>query len=454
MAVITQPCNLLMKSLYLLTACSLLAGPIFATNWPGFRGPNHDGSTEERGLPEGFSKTSGVKWATDMPGPAASIPVVWGDYVFVSSSNPQSQKLLAMCLDAKSGKIVWQHEVTDGYKYDDRSNLASPSPTTDGTHVFFLYGTSLLTAFDFAGKEVWKRDLGKDYGNFGTQWTYSTSPVLDNGKLYIQVLQRNVAFEFQGRQRGEPDGKNESYILALDPATGKEIWRQVRPSDAMAESLEAFSSPVFHTFEGRRLMLITGGDTMTGHDAATGEELWRLNSWNSAKIGHWRLVPSAIAGDGIALACAPKKEPVFAVKLDSKGTVEPLWISDSKEVSSDVSTPLYYQGKFFILDSDRKALACVEPKTGKILWRGEFPTRTKIEASPVGADGKIYVIDQLGKVFVVNASTEKFEIVHEASFGQEGATSTSSDNICRASVIPANGALYIRAQDRLYCISK
>jgi outer membrane protein assembly factor BamB len=278
--------------------------------------------------------------------------------------------------------------------------------------------------------------------------------VLDGGKLYVQVLQRNVAFEFHGLQKGDPNGKNESYILALEPKTGKEIWRQVRPSDAVAESLEAFSSPVFHTFNDQRLMLISGGDTMTGHNAETGKELWRMTSINAAKIGHWRLVPSPVVGDGIALLCAPKKEPVYAVKLDSSGTVPPVWQTDAKEASSDVSTPVYYMGKFFVLDSDRKALACIEPKTGKVLWRGEFPTRTKMEGSPTGADGKIYCNDQLGGVFVVKAQSDKFELLHQTNFGLEGATATNGDKIVRAGVVVAGGCLYIRAQDRLYCIGK
>lgn len=438
------------------TQALLLCGSVSlsAANWPGFRGPNHDGSSPASNLPEKFSRTDGVRWALDMPGPAASVPAIWGDSIFLSSSRPADQKLLAMCIDAKTGQIKWQNAVTDGYRHDDRSNLASPSPATNGELVFFLYGTSVLVAFDFDGKEVWKRDLGKDYGNFGTQWTYSTSPALDGGKLYIQVLQRNEAFEFNGLQKGDPNGKNESYILALDPKTGKELWKHVRPSDAVAESLEAFSTPVFHTFEGKRLMLITGGDTMSCHLAETGEELWRLNSWNTAKIGHWRLVPSAAVGDGMALACAPKKEPVFGVNLASKGTIDPTWTSNAREVSSDVSTPLFYQGKFYVLDSDRKALACVEPKTGKVIWRGEFPTRTKIEASPTGADGKIYVVDQLGKVFVVKAGGTGMEVLNEADFGMEGVTGTNSDNIVRSAIVVSDGLLLIRAQDRLYAIGK
>ncbi len=443
-----------MKYRFALTALTAFSTLASAANWPGFRGPNHDGSSPETGLPEKFSKTEGVKWSAEMPGPAASGPAIWGDTVFISSSNPTTQKLIAMALDAKTGKVKWQNEVTDGYQHDDRSNLASPSPCTNGEQAFFLYGTSVLAAYDFSGKEVWKRDLGKDYGRFGTQWTYSSSPVLDGGKLYVQVLQRNKAFDFHGLQKGEPNGKNESYILALDPKTGKEIWRQVRPSEAQEESLEGFSSPVFHTHEGKRLMLISGGDTLTGHNAETGVELWRLPSFNAAKIAHWRLVPSPVAGDGIALVCAPKKEPVYAMKLDASGTTPAVWQSDGKELTSDVSTPLFYQGNFYVLDSDRKTLSRVEPKTGKVIWRGEYPTRIKIESSPTGADGKIYAVDQLGGVFVVKAGGDAFELLHQASFGLEGATATNGDKIVRAAIAVSDGCIFIRAQDRLYCIGK
>lgn len=156
----------------------------------------------------------------------------------------------------------------------------------------------------------------------------------------------------------------------------------------------------------------------------------------------------------MALACAPKKEPVFGVRLSASGVVNPDWTSNAREVSSDVSTPLFYQGKFYVLDSDRKALACVEPKTGAVIWRGEFPTRTKIEASPTGADGKIYVVDQLGKVFVVKAGGTSMETLLEADFGMEGVTGTNSDNIVRAAIVPGQGILLIRAQDRLYCVGK
>ncbi|PYI82091.1 MAG: hypothetical protein DME26_18675, partial [Verrucomicrobia bacterium] len=114
---------------------------------------------------------------------------------------------------------------------------------------------------------------------------------------------------------------SDSYLLALEPATGKELWRVVRPSEAHEESLEAYSTPMPYTHNGRTELIITGGDSISGHDPATGKEIWRWGTWNPTRITHWRLVPSPVAGGGVALACAPKGSPVYALKLDSKGTL-------------------------------------------------------------------------------------------------------------------------------------
>ncbi len=141
-----------------------------ADNWPGLRGPDHNGSSSETGLPTKFSQTENVKWVVDLPGPSGSTPAIWGDHVFVSSADPASKKLHAMCFDRESGKLLWDQEVAEGFKQDDRSNLAGPSPATDGERVYFFYGTSDLVAFDFSGKQLWRRNIQKDYGSFAFLW--------------------------------------------------------------------------------------------------------------------------------------------------------------------------------------------------------------------------------------------------------------------------------------------
>src|SRR5690606_823267 len=223
-------------------------------------------------------------------------------------------------------------------------------------------------------------------------------------------------------------------------------WRHIRPSEARAESLEAFTSPVPFSYNGRDEILISGGDCITGHDPDTGRELWRWGTWNPERIGHWRLVPSPVAGAGMILACAPKGSPVYAIKAGQSGTLADsgyAWKSTDRDLSTDVSTPLFYKGRFYVLNSDKKVLVCVEPASGKIIWKGELPSRTKIEGSPTAADDKIYVMNFSGDVFVVGTG-DSFELLHTAAMGSD------EDRITRSSIPIAHGQLFIRTAKTLY----
>ena len=151
-----------------------------------------------------------------MPGPSAATPVIWNDHVFISSADQQKRSICALCLDRQTGKVLWQRETGPGYSQDRQSNYASPSPVTDGKRVIFFYGSGELIAFDFEGQELWSHNIQKEYGPFAFNWTFSTSPLLFNDRLYLQVLQRDVPVNGHGR----PDGANDSYLLALDPKTG------------------------------------------------------------------------------------------------------------------------------------------------------------------------------------------------------------------------------------------
>ncbi|HSO19223.1 MAG TPA: PQQ-binding-like beta-propeller repeat protein, partial [Desulfosarcina sp.] len=280
-----------------------LAWPMQAQNWPQWRGPEFTGATTEAvELPERFGPEENVKWVVDLPGASAATPVVWGDRVFVSSVDEASAVLLAMCFDAETGRLLWQREMGPGISRDRRSNYAAPSPATDGRTVWFFYSTGKLAALTMEGEPRWERNIQEEYGEFAFLWTFSSSPMLYEGRLYLQVLQRDVAVSGRGRR----DGPNDSYLLALNPETGREYWRQLRASEARQESREAFSTPIPFDWNGAKEILVAGGDCITGHDAATGTELWRWGTWNPGRITHWRLVPSPVAGGGVILACAPK----------------------------------------------------------------------------------------------------------------------------------------------------
>ena len=412
--------------------------------WPHWRGPFFNGSSTATNLPATFSKTENVLWAADLPGPSAATPAVWDNHVFVSSTDAEAGTLLALALDRGTGRELWRHQLGEKAARDNMSNYASPSPTTDGALVVFFYGQGTLAAFDLAGNRRWLRQLATDYGEFAFGWTFASSPLLDNGRLYVQVLQRDVPVGGRGRS----EGPNDSYLLALDPATGRELWRQLRPSDARAESRESFASPLPYRHNDRAEILLIGGDCLTGHDPATGRELWRWGTWNPTRIPHWRQVPSPTAASGIILACAPKRDPIYAIKAGGQGTLGDgaiAWkTTGQRELTSDVPTPLVYLGDFFILSDLQKSLARVDPATGRVKWLIATPGNAKYEASPTGADGRVYLLNFRGDVVVVEAEDGK--VVHQAGFGEAG------DDRIRSTIAAVGNQLFIRTNRKLCCV--
>lgn len=415
-----------------------------AANWPQWRGPEFNGSTTEASPPRAWSRTNHIAWTAELPGPSAATPIVWDDCVFLSSTDRPNKALLALAFERKSGKLLWSNKVADGYSRDELSNFASPSPLTDGKVVVFFYGNGHLVAFDLQGKELWRRNVCSEFGDFAFQWTFASTPLLFQNRLYLQILQRDVPVN----GRGKKDGPIESFLLAMDPSTGQTQWRVVRPCEAVAESHESYATPVPHTFQGRSEILIAGGDCLTGHAADTGAELWRWGTWNPNKIGHWRFVPSPSTTAGIILACAPKGDPIYAIKAGGQGKLTDAavaWTSERQgPVSSDVPTPLVYQGDFFVLSDVRKALTRLDPTTGKVKWTISTPGQSKYEASPTGAGGLVYTINFRGEVLLVDAA--KGDIVGQIPMGDP-----DEDRI-RSTVVAAHDHLFIRTNKRLFCV--
>lgn len=430
-----------------LIGLALTLSSAFAENWPQWRGPSFNGSSPETGLPTTWSRTENLIWSTPLPGYAGATPVVWGDSVFVAS--PDAQKnLVLLCLSRKDGTVRWQKQVGTGDRVAGKNNMAAPSPVTDGKKVIALFGTGDMAAFDFEGRELWSRNLGKEFGKFAHMWIYGSSPLLHGGKLYIPVLQRDSASGYAHAVDDKPT--RDSFLLCVDPETGKNLWRHVRETDAEKESREAYTTPIpFEGPNGLELLLV-GGDYVTGHTPSTGAELWRsagLNPReNSGQRSWFRVVPSAVVAGQHIVACGPKGQPVIAIKAGGKGTITEshrAWIC--RDATSDWSTPLFYQGKLFVLDGGKRVLACLDPKTGEKKWSGSLGVQDSVWSSSTGADGKIYCLSERGTTVVLSAGDE-FKVLATNSFGDEGPS--------RSSVVASGGQLLIRTAKALYCVAK
>lgn len=434
-----------MKPLQTLVLLTLATVAVHAENWPQWRGPALNGTSPETGLPTTWTRDT-VKWTAPMPGPSGASPIVWGDTVFVVS--PDADKNLALiALNRKDGKVLWQKQVATGDITKGRANMASPSPVTDGKTVYVVFGTGDIAALDFSGKILWSRNLSSEYGRLSFNWIYGSSPLLFQGRLYLQVLQRNPApADYPGQAGGDP--ARESFLLCIDPATGKNIWKVTRTTTAHDESQESFGTPVPAVGkDGKVQLLITGGDCITAHDPATGAELWRGYGLNPTQRGDMRMVPSPVSVDGLAIAAGPKKGPLLAFKMDMKGDISEsglAWRFDERH-TPDVCTPVYYNGKLFVLDGDSHTLSALDPKTGEKKWQGEIPTRAVVRSSPVAADGKLYFIDERNNVLVVGAG-DKFEVLANNAMGDSEGT--------RATIAISQGDLFIRTPQAVYCVGK
>jgi outer membrane protein assembly factor BamB len=406
-----------------------------AANWPQWRGPFLNGSTTETNLPDSWSKTENVLWSTPLPGPSHATPIVWDDAVFVSSPDPDGN-LNLVCLDRKSGQARWQKPVGLGNRSRGRNNMASPSPVTDGKTVWALFGTGDLAAFDFSGKQLWARSLTKDFGAFVLNWIYGSSPMLYKGRLYVEVLRRMPG---------------ESFLLCLDPQTGSNIWRHVRPTDAVAESQEAYSTPMPSECGGRTEIIVAGGDYVTGHDAETGEELWRGGGMrNFQHRPDSRLVPSPVLADGLVFVCGAKRNPFLAFHDCGKGDITTNGLAWSYvEYSTDCCTPLFYQEKLFMLDGDKQMMVCFDPTTGLVHWKQPLGVKEIFRASPTGADGKLYCFSEYATAVVMSAEDGK--ILQTIPMG-EGAQTDAG--LSHSTIAAAQGCLFVRAPGRLYCVGK
>lgn len=424
---------------------------LMAGDWPQWRGPFFNGSSDETGLPESCDPAR-AKWVAALPGASHATPAVWGGRVFVTSTDPASKGLSGMCVAAGDGKILWQKRLGNEIKAP-QNNGATPSPVTDGNTVCFLFGSGDLAALDMDGNVLWAKNLVREHGNLCTKFGYSSSPLLWNGKLHIQILRRPKPYSGPAGA----DEPLESLVLAIDLRTGRELWKHVRKSEAKDESFESYATAIPLENKNRNELLIQGGDCISGHDPATGHEFWRMD-YNPERETMWRLIPSPVTLGDLIMVMKPRGGPMLALKAGGKGQLAPdalAWTYDER--TSDSGTPLVYQGLVYILQSDKTDrwshgsksspgifLLAVDPVTGKEAGRCQISTGGAWRSSPTGADGKIYVMSEQGEVVVVSAGAA----------GKVLSRTDYADGPCNSTIVAANGCVFIRTKKKLTCIAK
>lgn len=425
-----------------IAAVSLLAVvPAIAADWPNWRGPNHNGSTDATNLPTEFSATENVAWSVDMPGVSSATPAIVGDRVYVVSNDATQTKCSGMAIDAANGGVLWSREfVTNGEK-NARNDMASCSPVTDGERVYFMFGNSDLFVVDTEGKDLWSKNLDRDFGPVKTNWGYSSSPLLYNGRLYIQVLRGQWDTDLGMKNHTDKD----SYVVALDAKSGETIWKIHRPTDAHAESFDAYTSPIPYEGGGEAVIAIMGGDYITGHNLDTGEEVWR--HFHNPRQGDFdRLIPSPVVAGNLIVGMQPRGVDAFAFNpADGKNLKyeDSTWIFDDK--TADVPTPAYYNERLFIVNGARKELLCIDPASGKALYYEDLGADSRIWASPTVADGKVYALTENGQV-VIAAASDTFKVINRIDLG--------SSAPAKASIAIADNRLFIRTADKLYCVGE
>lgn len=411
-----------------LFVCLVVAGAtsVLADNWPNWRGPSQNGVATGKGFPTEWSSEKNVAWKVELPGKGSSTPIVWEDFIFVTSADQGKNTLLAFGQD---GKSRWR--VALGAERAGKNKKASgcnPSCVTDGQHVFAYFKSGDLACLDFTGKVVWQTNLQDKYGEDTLWWDLGTSPVLTKKHCVIAVMQTGS-----------------SYLVAFDKATGKVAWKEDRNLGAPEEAAQSYSTPVVLHDKGQETLVVLGADHVTAHDAVNGKELWRVGGLNPTGHKYFRSIASAVIDSGIVIAPYARAETITAIKLGGTGDVTSSHVAWTKKGNgTDVPTPVAADGKVYVL-TDKGTVSCLDIASGKELWSGQpEKTRHAYSASPVLADGKLYITREDGKTFVLSQGPE-FKVLAANELDGTQAVATP---------VLVNSRILIRTDTHLYCIGQ
>ena len=386
-----------------------------AGNWPGWRGPQGDGTSAETGIPVKWSGTENVAWKIPLKYHGHSSPVIWKDALIMVGVDKDAKKRMLVLRDRKTGGLIWEKEVlVSPLERKHRLNSwASGTPVTDGKviYVSFLDKKQMfVAAYDFKGTRLWKVRPGV----FSSKHGYCSSPVLYKDKVIVN---------------GDHDGQ--SYIVALSRKTGKTLWKVDRENHT-----RSYCTPLIRKIDGRMQMMLSGDKSVASYDPDTGKNIWYLDGPTE------QFVASLVMNEGLVFVTGgfPDKH-MLAIDPNGKGNITGStyikWHHRRIGVSY-VPSPIAV-GKYFLVVSDNGIGSCFEAKSGKRLWKERMGRR--FSASLVAAGGNVYFLDDDGNCKVVKAGPEYKEVAHN-KLGEE----------TYASPAISQGQLFIRGEKHLFCI--
>jgi outer membrane protein assembly factor BamB len=412
---------LFLVSMFFLFASSAYPGAPRSpsTDWPRWRGPHADGVADGRNLPTRWSTTENVRWSAKLPGWGTSSPVVYGDRVFITSQVQRGGKkaLLTLCYDRKTGKELWRHDF--GFGVDQpthkKSNLAVNTPAVTADAVYVAFGNADVARYSHDGKLLWVTRYLPLFGDPKMSWGYAVSPlVLDDGVLFPWNHHKGPCF-----------------LVGLDKQSGQIAWKTPRPIGT------AHATPLLIEHHGRRDLLVPGQNRLTAFDARTHAELWRYGQGEGPYNGE--IISSPVHGDGLVFLQLWRQSPIHAIRLTAVGKPpEPLWVSKKP---GPVEPSLLYYRRLVYAWMDDGVLVCLDGKTGREHYQERLGN--DCNASPVASDGLIYLSDNDGKTFVVQAGKE-FKLLQ---------TNDLAERITASPAITGNELIY-RTDSHLYCIGE
>lgn len=411
---------------------------VMADNWPQWRGPRGDSTTQETGLPVTWSETENVVWKAALPEWGDSTPAIWGDAIFLTSES--DGKLLLVRLSTKDGQIVWTKEVGAAVavrkeaatgkrssKFHDLQNLATPSPVTDGERVIVHFGNGLLASYRFDGTLEWRRNLVEDYGPYTIWWGHANSPVLVDNLVISACMQDSLD--------GETTKLAPSYVVAHDKTTGKVVWHTPRMTGSHAEEGDSYTTPQLRTAQGRRELVVMGGNVLDAYEPLSGERIWSVPGLTGGRT----VTGPTLVGDWV-FTTVGMRGALQGLKPVGRGQL-PGEIIAWKETQNtpDSCSPVAWNSLLWVV-TDNGIGACYRQATGEKMWRERIGGRD-YKASPLAGDGKVYFLSREGLCTVIAAEAERDVL----------ASNTLDDEFV-ASPAVSNGRIYLRGKKALYAI--